>query len=160
MIHGRQGTNAKAVYAKLTAGLMDKQCSHCLSNSRQTFIVHFSLNIPVSGARETSVATGAKRRRPVNVDYDEEEGEEEDEGIHSTSTSSLGSSMPRVTYRVATNSNGNIEFAPDQNEMGKCVKIVNSSDEARSDALSTKMLILWVYSFPLTGTSHAMVFSW
>ncbi|KAL5110507.1 Lamin-B2 [Taenia crassiceps] len=87
------------------------------------------LNIPVSGAREAQVATGAKRRRPVNVDYDEEEGEEEDEGIHSTSTSSLGSSIPRVTYRVATNSNGNIEFAPDQNEMGKCVKLVNSSDE-------------------------------
>lgn len=87
------------------------------------------LNIPVGCVRETPFAAGAKRRRPVNVDYDEEEGEEEDEGIHSTGTSSLGGSVPRVTYRVATNSNGNIEFAPDQNEMGKCVKIINSSDE-------------------------------
>ncbi|VDM32472.1 unnamed protein product [Hydatigera taeniaeformis] len=115
------------------------------------------LNIPVSGPREGPVAAGAKRRRPLNVDYDEEEGEEEDEGIHSTSTSSLGSSMPRVTYRVATNSNGNIEFAPDQNEMGKCVKIVNSSDEACQNGLGTETNIgNWVLK--QKADSHEVTF--
>ncbi|KAM7537848.1 hypothetical protein Aperf_G00000073422 [Anoplocephala perfoliata] len=75
--------------------------------------------------------TAAKRRRPMSVDFDEEP--ELDEGMQSGSSGSLFSGAdwrsPRVTYRVATNSTSNIEFAADQQGLGKCVKIVNSSEE-------------------------------
>ncbi|VUZ57400.1 unnamed protein product [Hymenolepis diminuta] len=72
--------------------------------------------------------TGSKRRRPATAVI-----EEDDEGIHSVSSGSLVGGVevrsPRVTYRVATNSTSNIEFAADQSELGKCVKLVNTSDE-------------------------------
>ena len=68
------------------------------------------------------------------MDYDEE-ADDDDEGVHSPGTSSVGGFGQRFTYRVTTNSNGNIEFAADQNDFGKCVKIVNSSDEASANFL-------------------------
>lgn len=74
------------------------------------------------------------------MDYDEE-GDDDDEGVYSPGTSSTSTSTPRVTYRVTTNSNGNIEFAADQNELGKCVKIVNSSDEASAGIFMNASLL-------------------
>ncbi|VDD77952.1 unnamed protein product [Mesocestoides corti] len=65
-----------------------------------------------------------KHRPPVSVDYDEE-----DEGIHSACTSSPLAGLTHATYRVTAHGNGSVEFAADQDERFKCVKLINTSGD-------------------------------